>query len=137
MFPVGYYNKTSKLNFFLENICCNNIFFCVKINFIPYTVSVITFTSFSIALFALINGRLFWCIVQLQLDDDLYLTITNTKHIVPSANISAVKLTAMTFIWLFNCHLDVLVVNTVLFIFTDVYWYKKYIPLPIIDSNNE
>lgn len=52
-------------------------------------------------------------------------TITNTKHIVPSANISAVKLTAMTFIWLFNCHLDVLVINTVLFIFTDVYWYKN------------
>lgn len=34
----------------------------------------------------------------------IYLTITNTKHIVPSfANISAVKLTAMTFIRLFKC----------------------------------
>lgn len=43
--------------------------FCVKINFIPYTESVIT--SFSIALFALINGRLFWCTEHLQLDDDI------------------------------------------------------------------
>lgn len=36
LLPDGYYNKTSKLNFFLEKICCNNIFFLCEDKF--YTV---------------------------------------------------------------------------------------------------